>query len=382
MTNQPEIRLVKSGTDYFKLLNELILNAKYEIHLQTYIFEPDETGLEVLENLICASKKGIKVYLVLDFFGSLRMYNYLKINLNENFKLKFFGKIHWKYVLFAGRRLHHKILCVDGEKSLIGGINISDKYKGTKSSPPWLDYAVYFEHYQSELIRKICKSIFQKEFNVVYKKNLLNSKKFNSSILSVLQNDWLRNKNEIYKQYVSLISNAKKEIILINAYFLPGRKVFFAIRKAAKKKKVSIKILFGGKSDIPLIRNATFFIYKLLLRYNNIEIYEWHHSVVHAKTMIVDNKYFMIGSFNLNSLSQYGSIEMNVLIKDHPVINEAKNQFIDILSKSERVNQTPKAHFLNKFISYLSFIILRLSMKFLIAFPFYGNKRSRWKIDD
>ncbi len=381
MSNHAEIRLIKGGPEYFSLLNELILNAKHEIHLQTYIFDPDVTGMEVLNNLISSAKKGVKVYVVLDFFGSLNLYYYLKNIPHENFKLKYFGSIHWKYILFAGRRLHHKILCVDGEKSLIGGINIAEKYRGTATNPPWLDYAIYFEHQQTAQLVNICKAIFQKEFNVVYEGLTgLNAQNHPQSYLQILQNDWFRNKYEIYKGYIDLIRKAKEEIIIINAYFLPGRKVFFALRKAAKK-KVKIKILFGAKSDISLIRNATFFIYKLLMRHN-IEIYEWRHSVVHAKTMIVDNQYLMIGSFNLNALSQFGSIETNVLIKDHPSVKEFKKEFQELLSNAVRITNVPKLTFLNKVLSYSAFIILRLGLKALITFPFYGNKKGKWKMDD
>jgi cardiolipin synthase len=381
MSNNPEIRLIRGGPDYFNLLNKLILNAENEIHLQTYIFEPDVTGLEVLHNLISAAKKGVKVYVVLDFFGSLNMYFYLKNIPHENFKLKYFGSIHWKYILFAGRRLHHKILCVDGKMSLVGGINIAEKYRGMHSIPPWLDYAIYFEHQHTAQLVNICRAIFQKEFNVVYEDKFgLKAQYQQQLFLQILQNDWFRNKNEIYKAYIDLIRKAKKEIIIINAYFLPGRKVFFALRKAAKN-KVKIKILFGSKSDIPLIRNATFFIYKLLYRHK-IEIYEWLHGVVHAKTMIIDNQYLMIGSFNLNALSQFGSIETNVLIKDSKTVNEANIEFQNLLSNAVKITNIPNINFFNKILSYLSFIILRLGIKTLIAIPFYGNKKGRWKMSD
>lgn len=381
MSDCDEIRLIRGGPEYFNLLNELIHNAKHEIHLQTYIFEPDKSGMEVLYNLISAAEKGVKVYVVLDFFGSINMFFYLKNVQYENFNLKFFGKIHWKYILFAGRRLHHKILCVDGNKSLVGGINISDKYRGTDTIPPWLDYAIYFEHQQTIKLVNICKAIYQKEFNVIYEDaSILNTQNQHQSYLQVLQNDWFRNKYEIYKGYIDLIRKAKNEIIIINAYFLPGRKVFFALRKASKK-KVKIKIIFGAKSDIPLIRSATFFIYKLLMKHN-IEIYEWRNSVVHAKTMIIDNQYLMIGSFNLNALSQFGSIETNVLIKNHQAVLKAKIEFQNLLSYAFRITNEPKINFLNKLASYLSFIVLRIGLKTLVTIPFYGNKKGKWKMDD
>ena len=88
--------------------------------------------------------------------------------------------------------------------------------------------------------------------------------------------------------------------------------------KKASKNKVVIKLILSGISDLPLTRRATCYLYTKLLNYN-IELYEWDKSVLHGKTAVIDGYWTTIGSFNLNNLSSYGSIEMNVEINSSPI---------------------------------------------------------------
>jgi cardiolipin synthase len=99
----------------------------------------------------------------------------------------------------------------------------------------------------------------------------------------------------------------------VGSYFLPGRRMNTALKKAAKN-KVKIKLILAGISDVTLSRRATHHIYAALLD-NNIELYEWDKTVLHGKAAVVDGNWTTIGSFNLNNLSSYGSLEMNVEIK-------------------------------------------------------------------
>jgi cardiolipin synthase len=92
-----------------------------------------------------------------------------------------------------------------------------------------------------------------------------------------------------------------KEIVIVGSYFLPGRRMNTALKKAAKN-KVKIKLILAGISDVTLSRRATHHIYATLLD-NNIELYEWDKTVLHGKAAVVDGNWTTIGSFNLNNLS-------------------------------------------------------------------------------
>ena len=212
--------------------------------------------------------------------------------------------------------------------TLIGGINISENYLGTTTKAPWLDYSIQINDSNiAKTLQLLCRDLF-------FKKRQLFRKKIKSVFLTqedtainIIQNDWLKRKNEIYKAYINAFTNAEKEIIVVGSYFFPGRKLKNALKKAAKN-KVKVKLILSGISDIPLSRRATYHIYSSLLK-NNIELYEWNKTVLHGKAAVVDGCWTTIGSFNLNNLSSYGSLEINAEIKS----NSFSHTYVSHLNK-------------------------------------------------
>jgi cardiolipin synthase len=137
------LELLQSGNSFFEKLTELIKNATSEIHLQLYIFEPDETGKIITDLLIKAAKKGVKIYVVLDAYGSKNFNKIWQKNLTDvGIEIYFYSPIKFANYLHMGMRLHHKIICVDGKFALVGGINISDNYSAYNHQTPWLDFAL------------------------------------------------------------------------------------------------------------------------------------------------------------------------------------------------------------------------------------------------
>jgi cardiolipin synthase len=138
-----QVKLVYSGEDYFEKLIELIRTANSIIHFQTYIFDDDATGIQIATELKKAAAKGVKVYLLIDAFGSKELPRSVIHDLNKNgVYARLFAPFFSKNTINLGRRMHHKIVVADNNTALIGGINISDKYRGTPSQPAWLDYAI------------------------------------------------------------------------------------------------------------------------------------------------------------------------------------------------------------------------------------------------
>jgi cardiolipin synthase len=160
--------------------------------------------------------------------------------------------------------------------------------------------------------------IIAKDFNyfaetsfkkILFKEDRICFKYKDKTIVSIIQNDWLKRKTKF--MMLILIPLLPKEIVIVGSYFLPGRRMNTALKKAAKN-KVKIKLILAGISDVTLSRRATHHIYATLLD-NNIELYEWDKTVLHGKAAVVDGNWTTIGS--TNNLSSYGSLEMNVEIK-------------------------------------------------------------------
>lgn len=335
------VALVHSGADYFSRLEQIILDAKTEIHIQTYIFNYDTIGKKIISALKEARLRNVKIYILLDGFGS---FSFPKEVINElkkiGVEIRFFSPLFSANSLYFGRRLHHKVVVSDSKIALIGGINIDNKYHGTEQLSPWLDYAVQLtDEAIGEQLSKICLNIFFKKRRVSKKKiaSLLYSNE--EMVVNVLQNDWLKRKNEIYRAYLKSIGNAKKDIVIMGSYFLPGRKLVATLKKAAQN-NVKIKLILSGISDIPIARRASCHLYSKLLRHN-IELYEWKSSILHGKVAVIDNSWTTIGSFNLNNLSSFASIEMNVGIKSTEFSNNYLLHLNEIIAQCERI--TPES---------------------------------------
>jgi cardiolipin synthase A/B len=122
------IELVRGGCDYFDRLKQMIDRAKETIHLQTYIYEDDETGKEIAERLISASKRGVTVYLLADGYASQSLSSaFIDRIRNAGIHFRFFEPVFKSRYFYFGRRLHHKIFVVDTTCALVGGINISNR---------------------------------------------------------------------------------------------------------------------------------------------------------------------------------------------------------------------------------------------------------------
>ena len=372
--HQKKIELVFSGADYFLRLEKIINTSKKELHLQTYIFDTDSTGLRIVEALKNAADRDVKIYVLLDGFGSNAFSsNIVKELRYHGINIRFFSPLLSLNSFYIGRRLHQKVVVSDAKKVLIGGINIADKYHGTSFETPWLDYAIEIESKVAKPIQQICRNFY-------FKKRRVRKSKIEDVFIAkepieirVLQNDWLNRKNEIQKEYLKAIGNAQKEIIIVGSYFFPGRKIALALKKASKR-NVSIKLIVSGISDVPLLSNASHYLYSIFLKYN-IEIYEWNKSVLHGKAAVIDGKWTTVGSFNMNNLSSFGSIEMNVEVKSESFSEKFLLDLDKIIVQCTKITpETLKKRdgFFTRYSNLLSYFFIRIVV---IIMTFFTKNR-------
>ena len=366
------IELVHSGADYFSRLKKIIAEAKNEIHLQFYIFENDTIGTEIAEALLEAASRNVSIYLLIDGFGSFSFPKQVVNDFRNNgIHFRFFSPLFSANSFYIGRRLHHKVVVADNQVVLVGGINIADKYVGSLNKEPWLDYAVLITDLKiAKNLQSLCLNLFLKKKLLFPKKTkALFHKQFNA-IINIIQNDWLKRKNEIYDAYLDSFGNAKNEIIIVGSYFLPGRRLYNTLKKASKK-NVKIKLILSGLSDVTLSRRATYHIYASLLE-EGIELYEWNKSVLHGKAAVVDHYWTTIGSFNLNNLSIYGSIEMNVEIKSVKFSLEYAENLNNVISQCQRITTDSlqkRSSISSGFLNWISYWLARLILNIITYFP-------------
>jgi cardiolipin synthase len=333
------VRLLQSGEPFFTANIEAIDQARHYIHFQTYIVDEDETGLRIFDALIRAAKRGVRTYLLLDAYGTKYLSGELIKRIDESgVLLRFFSPVFITKGFQMSLRLHHKVLLVDGELAIIGGMNFADRYHGTPKKKGWLDFAVELKGPECIHINSILRKLWNKTF--ISKEERSNeivhtAKIYEENIrLRVIENNWYRNKIEILRSYRSAFKHANDHMIICASYFLPGRLERKLLRLASAR-GVDIKIVLAAESDAPIFKRATGFLYEYILR-NNIKIYEYLPSNLHAKVATVDGKWSTIGSYNLNHVSDYGSIEINVDILDTCFTGNFENTLLKIIKNDCR----------------------------------------------
>ena len=327
-----DIQLVYSGSNYFETVDRIIDESRESIHLQTYIFECDETGLRVIEALKRAALRGVNVHMMVDAYASFPFSRKAAASMREaGVKFRTFSPLLSRESAYIARRMHHKILVADKKTGLIGGINVANKYNTFHGDNPWLDYAVLIKGAVCEYLHVLCEQFYFKlrpRTLKLWEKQVRLPASGTQRYVRFRRNDWVQRRNEIHKSYTEALHKAETSVVMVASYFLPGQNLRRLLKKAAAR-GVDITIIMAGRSDISTLRLAENYLYDFYLRHN-IRLYEWTNSVMHGKAMIVDNTWATIGSYNLNFLSHYVSIELNADIIDRHFIETFSKHLYDI----------------------------------------------------
>jgi cardiolipin synthase len=377
-----QLELLQSGEAFFEKLSELIKNATTEIHFQLYIFELDKTGKIIQDLLIEAAKRGVKIYVVLDAYGSKNLNEIWQKNFkNAGIEIYFYSPIKFGNYLHMGMRLHHKIICVDGQFALVGGINISDNYSAYTLQTPWLDFALLANGKVVEDLLKICKQTLNKvSKQPKYKIKQKVQKEHQPIIARVLQNNWIQAKFGITHQYKQKIRKADHEIILFASYFIPSLALKRLLKKAAKR-GVNVKIVLSSISDVGLVKIATEYFYADMLK-AGIKLYEWKQSVLHAKVALIDSYWISVGSYNLNHLSDFGSIECNLEVLDESFCTSTNLQLKQLMAEGcESISLEKfenRSNIFSKIYQAICYGLLRLLLGFMFLLQSRNVKKKRY----
>ena len=282
------VRLLDGGREVYPAMLAAIRSARADVFLEVYAFSPEGIGAEFIAALSAAARRGVRVRVVIDAWGSAPATSEVEASLEAaGCEVKVFGSI---LGAFAGRlrRNHRKILAVDGEVAFLGGLNIGDAYGVPDPAPgdaPWADLAVE--------IRGPVAAWLQER----------GPRERGSSPPGPVR-VWLSGlggAKRLRRRYLKAFGRARSRVLLAHAYFIPDRHVIRSIAAAARR-GVEVKLVVAGRSDVPLATPATRRHYRRLLR-AGVEISEWTRSMLHAKAAAIDGRRLLLGSFNLDPFS-------------------------------------------------------------------------------
>ncbi len=347
-----DLVLLCGGKDFFSQLEQELDAAKKEVFLETYIFENDASGKRIAHALARAAQRGVAVHLVIDGFGS-------KGIAPELVDIFSSGPVQWqifrpekKYITLERqrlRRLHRKLSVIDGETAFVGGINILDDYYDPNHgvlSEPRFDFAVRVRGPLVAAIHQVVSRMWWQLAVTRKNKNpteigatatgFLGAGRFSlpESIVSVVDaagslrakfipRDNFRFRAAIESSYLRAINRSKREVVIANAYFLPGIRFRRALIQAARR-GVRVRLLLQGLAEYKLQYWATQALYQELLQ-AGVEIYEYKRSFLHAKVAVADD-WATVGSSNIDPFSLLLAREANVVITDTQFARQLQTQ--------------------------------------------------------
>lgn len=359
------MRLISGGREYFDLLLQLINQAIDSIHLQTYIFNDDETGTLVANALKQACQRKVQVYLVADGYASQALHRRFIAELKEaGIHFRFFEPLFRSRHFYFGRRMHHKVMVVDAKYAMVGGINIANRYNDIEDQKAWLDFALYVE---GDIARDLCLLCwktwngFRPNMAKTPCERLTDTTTKADPTIVMRRNDWVRGKNQVSKSYLRLLRNAESHVVILCSYFLPGKVIRRNIVQAIKR-GVTVSVIAAGSSDVMLAKHAERWLYDWLLR-NGVKLYEYQKNVLHGKLAVCDDKWMTIGSYNINDISAYASVELNLDVYHAGFAKEVRQKLEQIIN-TECIPITTEYHSRTKniftqFVRWISYQFIR-----------------------
>ena len=355
-----QVELLQGGQAYFASLVDAIDHSHHEVRLETYIFQLDTSGIRVAEALDRAATRGVRVFLAMDGVGTPRLPVDWAARFDRNgVSWHIFSPLGRLGVFIPSRwrRLHRKLCVVDGDVAFCGGINVLDDFVDPNHgalTEPRLDFAL---RVTGPLVREVRETMAQfwwrvqlasdvnaHEFPAVWRELQASLRKALANRPATAQavpatapalqsgpgtrgararlvlRDNLRNRRKIERAYLDAIESARHEVVVANAYFLPGASLRRSLVRAARR-GVRVRLLLQGRYEYFMQFHAARPVYGALLA-AGVEIHEYSASFLHAKVAVVDMHWATVGSSNLDPLSLLLAREANIVVDDEVFARE------------------------------------------------------------
>jgi cardiolipin synthase len=353
-----EVTLLRGGDALFPAMCEAIGRALHEVWLATYIFDDDPASRCVVGELVAASRRGVRVRMMVDGFGSMRGLAVLRELLEPHgVGLAVFRPLRGWWSWFEPgqfRRLHLKLCVVDGQIGFVGGINLIDDRRDLRHGDcerARLDYAVRvtgpvvvpiehtlravwtrvaFGRDWREEVRQLALSgqrvmrarRLLRRMRIAMRRRTAGAAAAPRELAPVraafVVRDNLRQRRSIERSYIAALRSARERIDLVSPYFYPGRDFRHALTAAARR-GVRVRLLLQGKADYRFAALAAQALYDELLAHG-VRIYEYLPAFLHAKVALVDDSWATVGSSNIDPLSLLVNLEGNVMLNDRDFV--------------------------------------------------------------
>ncbi|MDY6948563.1 MAG: phospholipase D-like domain-containing protein [Pseudomonadota bacterium] len=337
------IRVLREGTDLYDVQLAAIAAAKHSVHLEAYIYYPGRIADAYLAALCERARGGVHVRVVIDAIGSLRTGpSYFEPLIAAGGQVSRYHPLHLHMLRRWNSRTHRNLLVLDGEVGFIGGAGVADHWCRV-TPPPWRDCAL---RVTGPIVAGL-QAVFAENWLESTGELLLGTDTFATGHSSRSGADaealglavgstptaGRSTRARVLVQF--LLASARESIDLCSPYFVPD----LGIRRellAACARGVRVRVLSGGPySDHGIVRRAGRRRYRVLLE-AGVEIFEYSSRMMHAKVLVVDGRWALLGSTNIDHRSFGLNDEVNLLVSSDTLAAQLRGTFEQDLSQSRR----------------------------------------------
>ena len=339
-----QVRLLQSGAEFFPALIAAIDDARMEINLETYIFNADNSAAAVRDALVRAAQRDVRVRLLIDGVGARDFpADWLNTLKTAGVSVLVYRPLlsGWRSNPHSLRRLHRKLAVIDARIAFVGGINLMDDFEPIRFAAPRLDFSV---EVQGPLLAGIHRSVCRLWRLVALtqlqagecRPLLAPSWPTEGRVRAAyVVRDNFAHRRDIERSYLAAIALARADILIANAYFLPGNRFRKLLKKAAAR-GVRVQLLVQGHTDHPFFQAAARALYQDLLA-AGVKIVEYQASELHAKVAVVDGHWATVGSSNIDPFSLLMAREANIVVDDTGLAGDLRQRLQVAISQSSQL---------------------------------------------
>ncbi len=349
-THGNQLDLLENGEEFFPSVFAAIAEAEHEIIIETFIWRDDGVGWQLQEALLAAARRGVSVDITVDGFGSANLattphQEFVSDLAEAGVRLHVYGPLAPIMGLQTNlfRRLHRKLVVIDGRLAFIGGINYSDEHVRSFGAMSKQDFAVRARGPVVDDIHAFCRTAIGESHRPRRRRSLRgllrklprgwSTPSSNAQVLFVTRDNH-NQRTAIEAMYRMGLRSAVRDIVIMNAYFFPGWRFLRAMRQAVQR-GVRVRLVLQGEPDKPYVKFAGATLYDGLLDIG-VEIWEFMERPAHAKVAVMDDHWATVGSSNLDPFSLSLNLEANLFIRDADFARRLRDRLEALLASHAR----------------------------------------------
>lgn len=335
------VELFNSGGDIIDAMLEGFAAARHTICAEFYIIRNDPVGNAFADALIAAAARGVRVRLLYDYIGSFDTPGayFRRLERGGVACVAFNPPPFRNGIGWFDRRDHRKMAVVDGIHAFVGGINIGEEYAGRgEDVERWRDAGMSVEGAAARELQRLFMVAWQDESGITDEVEPAGPEppRFDADAsVMIVTGSPHHNRSFIRSAFMLAIAGASDTVRILTPYFVPGPRFVRSLLRAVRR-GVRVQLVLPALNDVPLVRLVSRSYYAPLLK-AGIEIYEREGTVLHAKLMLIDDCWGMIGSANLDLRSFHRNYELNVIVDSHEFGRQLNEAIEEDLSLSRRI---------------------------------------------